>query len=436
MARVLITNPPWIVETPSGRKRLGIRAGSRWPLTTADHYKPTTYMPYPAFMGYATALLAGHGVDVRFYDAIASHDDYGAFYRRVDQFAPDIVIQETSTPSFNVDAEIARRLHDRCEVCLVGPHATAFAERLVEQSYVDYVLKGAYEHSALEMVRTRRKGVYEFSSLTNLDDLPYPYRDSEIIHHYRESVCRKKLAFPQLWVYGSRGCAFHCDFCLWVHTMYGRKVVLRDPARILDEVADMVRLYGVKYVLFDDDCWNLGGGERIAAIADGLHEIGLPWSMIGRLDTCNKDVFKYIVDRGCVGLRLGVESLSQRLLDRVDKRLKVEHIVDMIDYLKTLDVSLFLLFMHYIPGETWLDRLIQKVKIRRICRWNPDVRFQDPPCVPFPGTPYYDDFIRRGLDPEQVTAWHEYDGANLGANLMGITRKYASKSADTVSAQV
>jgi len=433
MTKVLVTNPPWIVETPCGRRRLGIRAGSRWPLTTSDYYKPTTYMPYPGFMGYAVSYLQSQGVEARFYDAIASNHEIEAFYRNVDQFKPDIVIQETSTPSFNVDIEIARKLHEKYEICLVGPHATAFAERLIELPFVDYVLKGAYEYSSLQMVTTRRRGIYDFDSVKNLDDLPYPYRDEKIIHHYRECVCKKKLQFPQLWIYGSRGCAFHCSFCLWVHTMYGEKFTLRCPTKILDEVDDMIRKYGFKYILFDDDCWNLGSKTRITQIADGLHKIGVPWSIIGRLDTCDKDVFKYIVDRGCVGLRLGVESLSQRLLDKVDKRLTVEKVMEMIDYLKTLDVSLFLLFMHLIPGETWWDRLKQDLMIRKICWGHPYIVFQNPPCIPFPGTPYYQQFVKQGLDPEKVTDWDEYDGASIGPNLISIAKKYAKKSAQTVS---
>ena len=426
MTKVLITNPPWIIKTSQGNERFGIRAGSRWPLTVKA-YTPNTYSPYPAFMGYAVSYLQSQGIEAKFYDAIANRHDYAAFYKKVDEFRPDIIIQETSTPSFNVDIEITKKLHEKYETCLVGPHATAFAEELVNLHQVDYILKGMYEYSSLDMINTRRKGVYDFKLVKNIDTLPHPYRDKTIIHHYRESVCKKKLDFPQLWLYGSRGCAFNCDFCLWVHTMYSNKLVLREPSKILDEADKMVSEYGIKYIIFDDDCWNLGGRERIEKIADGLHEIGLPWSTIGRMDTCDKDVFKYLVDRGCVGLRLGVESLSQRLLDKVDKKLKVDQIIDMINYLKTLDVSLFLLFMHYIPGETWMDRLKQNIMIRRICSGNKNIRYQNPPCIPFPGTPSYKKLLERGADPKKINNWSEYDGGNLGVNLLNLTRKYSKK---------
>ena len=424
MTKVLITNPPWIVEDKLGRKRYGIRAGSRWPLTVKA-YRHETYSPYPGFMGYATAYLQNEGIETKFYDAIAERHNNETFFRTVNEFVPDIIIQETSTPSFNVDIGIAEKLHEKYEVCLVGPHATTFAESLIKIPYVDYILKGEYEYSSLEMVKTKRKGIYELNKVKDLDELPYPYRDEKIIHNYRESICEKKLQFPQLWVYGSRGCTFHCDFCLWVHTMYDNKLESREPTKILDEVNNMVTKYGFRYIMFDDDCWNLGGKARIMEIADGLQEIGLPWSTIGRMDTCDKDMFKYIVDRGCVGLRLGVESLSQRLLDKIDKKLKVENIINVIDYLKTLDVSLFLLFMHYIPGETWLDRLRQKIMIKNICLGNKHIRYQSPPCIPFPGTPYYQQFLKKGVVPEKLTNWNEFDGGNLGTNLLDLVKKYS-----------
>lgn len=427
MAKILITNPPWIITTPQGRKRLGIRAGSRWPLTTTDHYKPTTYTPYPGFMGYATGYLQSQGIEAIFYDAIASRHDYDTFYKRVDELKPDIIIQETSTPSFDIDTQVTKRLHEKYETCLVGPHASSFAEELIEQPFIDYILKGEYEYSSLEMLRTRRKGVYEPKRVESLDDIPYPYRDETIIHHYRECSCIKDLAFPQLWIYGSRGCAFHCSFCLWVHTMYQNKLSSRSPDNIIAEADDMVRKYDCKYILFDDDCWNLGGKARIMEIADGLNEVGIPWSIIGRLDTCDKDIFKYVVDRGCVGLRLGVESLSQTLLDKTGKKLEVVKTLDMIEYIKTLDVSLYLLFMHHLPGETWWDRLKQDVRIRRLTWGNPYIRFQNPPCVPFPGTPYYDEFVKAGLDPTKETDWSEYDGANIGQNVIRLIKKYSQR---------
>lgn len=461
--KILITNPPWIFKESLFIKRFGVRAGSRWPFSgrfptvyarIATFYenqvkrgpraiinateklirkvtspskgvsKPFPYYsPYPGFMGYATSYLQSQGIEAIFYDAIAQCHDYSTFFRKVDEIKPDIVIQETSTPSFDVDMKIARELYKKYEVCLVGPHATAFAESLIELPFVSYVLKGAYEHSAMEMVKTRRKGVYELSRPVNLDDLPYPYRDEVIIHHYRDANCPTRFALPQLWVYASRGCAYHCDFCLWQHTMFNNKLVLRRPENILGEIDDQVRKFGFKHIYFDDDCWNLGDEKRMMEIADGMKEIGLPWTINARFDGCSKETFKYLVDRGCAGLRLGIESLSQSLLNRLNKGLRVQDILDTLRYLEGLNVDLYLLFMHYVPGETEEDRYEQDREIEKL-----NHTYQNPPCIPFPGTPFYDKLVQAGYDPKNFgVKWSEYDGGKIGDNLRRLVKEYSRK---------
>lgn len=456
--KVLITNPPWLYRKGLS-KRFGVRVGSRWPFsyeiptvyTRLYHFcqrlkeekikdilrkliqryntkkrehtllQPfLQYVPYPIFMGYTTSFLRSKGIETIFYDAGAQYHNYRTFFKTVDMIKPDIVIQETSTASYSLDLEIAQKLHKKYEICLAGPQATVFAERLVNLPYVDYVLRGAYEYPALEMVQTRRKGVYNYH-IANLDDLPYPYIDARIIHHYRDFNCLKKLAFPQLWTYASRGCTFHCDFCYWVHVMFNRKLSLRRSEKIIDEVDDRARKYGFRHVYFDDDCWNIGPEGRLMKIADGMREINLPWTINARLDLSTKEMFRYFVDRGCVGLRLGVESLSQHLLDLTHKDLKVETILDKIKYLEKLDVELYLLFMHYVPGETDADREEQKRQIKKLGH-----RYQNPPCIPLPGTPYYQKIIQTGFSLEGVD-WSEFDAGNLGKNLLQMAKNYTQR---------
>jgi len=429
MKKILLTNPPWITKDDFLSQRWGVRAGSRWPFTmhywNILRYLPRRfgfYCPYPMFMGYATTYLQSKGIEAKFYDAIAWRHDYDQFLREVDKFNPDIVIQETSTPSFPVDLEIAKKLHRNAEVCLVGPHATAFAQKLIKLPFVDYILKGEYELSSLRMIKTKRKGVYEPERVADLDSLPYPYRDKEIIGFYSEPCCQRKLSYPQLWVYAGRGCAFSCEFCLWVHTMYSKRFTLRKPEKVIAEIENAISKYGIKYILFDDDCWNLGGDKRLMEMADGLKKLKLPWSVLARMDTCSKDTFKYLVDRGCAGIRLGVESLSQRLLDRVEKKLTVKKIMETIKFLRRLDVDLYLCFVHYIPGETEQERREQDENIKKL-----GIKYQNPPLIPFPGTPYYQQLVENGFDPEKKVKWEEYDGGHLGKNLERLIEKYSSQ---------
>lgn len=416
--KVLLTNPPWIFKQYGFfGSRIGVRAGSRWPFSVKG--KALGYIPYPGFMGYATTYLQSQGVEARFYDAVAWQHSYAEFFRRVDEYKPDIVIQETSTPSFDIDCTVAQKLHEQgYEICFVGPHASAYADEISKLPYVDYVLKGAYEYSAFTMCKERRKGVYDFA-IASLDDLPYPWRDVEIVGQYVDTNCLKGFARPQLWVYASRGCVFQCDFCLWPHTMFEKQCSLRAPDKIIAEIEEAVGRYGFKHIYFDDDTWNIGGEERLRKICDGLKRIGLPWSVNARLDLSSQDMFAYFVESGCAGLRVGVESLSQRLLDVMHKGLTVDSIVDKIKYLEKLDVDVYLLFMHYLAGEQESDRLEQDRMIKKF-----GLRCQNPPCIPFPGTPYYKKLQGMGLGGVRLS---DYDGGNIGAKLLKRIKQYSAR---------
>src|SRR5262249_25737146 len=90
----------------------------------------------------------------------------------------------------------------------------------------------------------------------------------------------------------------------------------------------------IESILFDDDTWNLGTA-RIQELCRGLKEIGLPWTMMGRIDTSSLELYDLMVESGCAGMRFGIESFNQRLLDNTKKRLDAKKSYANIRYLLT-----------------------------------------------------------------------------------------------------
>ena len=101
------------------------------------------------------------------------------------------------------------------------------------------------------------------------------------------------------------------------------------------------------------------------------------------------------------------------------KELKVDEVADKINFLGELDVELYLLFMHYVPGETEQDRMEQNAQIARLGH-----RHQNPACIPFPGTPYFEKIIKAGFDLEKVEC-EEFDARNVGGGLLNIVKEYS-----------
>lgn len=424
--RIAVVNPPFIYNG-----RHGIRAGSRWPFTgnTPNYF----YCPYPMMLGYTASYLLSHGHEVMFYDAIGWRHGYETFFNKVWEFKPDLVIQETSTPSRPLDLMVAKNLAQFTKVILCGPDATVMAEEFAQLPYVHAVFKGVFEEHALSAATNiPDKGhIYEAYKIKNLDEYPYPFRadymkcdsrsgfkDENKAYTMYYDPCNGDTPEPMLFATTSRGCPYSCSFCLWPHVMFGNKVVWRNPNLVLQEIEFMVRKHGYRSVYFDDDTMNANSWANQRILYDGLKDIGVPWLMLGRLDCSTTEEFEYMAKCGCSGYRLGVESLSQQQLDAMNKKLKVEDILKKISDLKKLGPSLYLLFMHGLPGETPASRLEHEAQIKALGE-----RSQDPVCIPFPGTPYFNEVAElvpeiKNLDPI------EFDGCNLSNRVLSYVEEY------------
>lgn len=362
--KVLISNPPWFIPIgalKSKASRMGIRAGSRWPYTRKIHGK---YFPFPFNMAYADAYLRQMGIDSTIRDSIVLFDEYADFFKIASDF--DYVVIETSAASQKNDCYVAKELSKNSKVILVGMHATAFADELIKQKEIYAVLKGEYEKNLANCLIVGLGGVYGFDEWENIDDAPFPTRD-ETSYLCRESAC-PKVKYPMLVMWASRGCPYKCSFCYT--TIFHQKNRYRphSPGRIEAELKDALkRLPKFRYIHFDDDTFNIGD-ERIREISKILKKIGLPWGCMCRTDTCNLRTFEIMKENGCVEVKVGIESGSQRIVNEViNKSLDLENTKRIIKELKRIGLYVWGSFMRGFPTETlaevqMTDNLIRELK--------------------------------------------------------------------------
>lgn len=342
--RVLISNPPWFVPTgalKSNALRMGIRAGSRWPYTRKIHRK---YFPFPFNMAYADAYLRKMEVDSTLRDSILLLDEYKDYFRYALNF--DYVVIETASASWENDYYVAKELSKNSRVILVGMHATAFADELIELEEIYAVLKGEYERSLHCCLIEEIGGVYDFAEWRNVDDAPFPTRD-ETIYLYR---ARRDMML-QMWA--SRGCPYKCTFCYVTCFQKGSKYRPHSPERVRQEAEDALRRFPkLNFIYFDDDTFNIGD-ERIREISKILKRFNLPWGAMCRADTCNLETFQIMRENGCVELKIGIESGSQRVLDKViNKSLNLDKAKRTAKELKKMGFHIHGAFMYGFPTET------------------------------------------------------------------------------------
>ncbi len=363
-------------------------------------------------MGYAAAYLREHGFQANLIDAVAEEDySYDNFIKRVELELADIVVIECSTPTIDIDLWIARKISAFAQVCLAGPHLVTHAEIIrAENPHISYLLKGEYIKSSLEMARTRKPGIYETDVVDDLDAIPIPFRDYPAATLYYDPTMPTPR--PQLQVYASKGCPFQCTFCMWPQTMYHGNVCYRKPERVAEEIRECVAKHWYRSIFFDDDTFNIGN-ERIGRLCDELKNIGLPWTMMGRLDCSPAWLYDKMVDSGCVGMRFGIETFDAQVLKNVKKRLESEEIEETLAYLtnKHPQLMIHLTMMKDLPGQTE-EFHRNDMRILGDLGYAPGNVFRSyqlAACAPFPGTEMYET-LRKEIGGEKLDDFKMYDG--------------------------
>jgi radical SAM superfamily enzyme YgiQ (UPF0313 family) len=117
----------------------------------------------------------------------------------------------------------------------------------------------------------------------------------------------------------SRGCPYLCTFCsvapVWNHQSFSRS-----PKSIVDEIEFLHRSAGVKLFLFQDEFF-VSGKRHVMDFCRELTRRGLDvtWKAFGRVNLMDVEMMHAMADCGCLELRFGVESGSDRILKLVKK---------------------------------------------------------------------------------------------------------------------
>jgi anaerobic magnesium-protoporphyrin IX monomethyl ester cyclase len=189
--------------------------------------------------------------------------------------------------------------------------------------------------------------------IKSLDELPFPAWDLVDIERYR-AVWHERHGFYSMNLASTRGCPYHCNWC--AKPIYGQRYATRRPQAVAQEIAWLRREFAPDHLWMVDDVFGLKPGwveEFAAAIAD--QGTPLPFRCLMRADQVTAGVARALASAGCRMLWMGAESGSQKVLDAMEKGLRVDDIRTASRLLKAegIKVGFFLQFGY--PGETWSD---------------------------------------------------------------------------------
>jgi B12-binding domain/radical SAM domain protein of rhizo-twelve system len=110
----------------------------------------------------------------------------------------------------------------------------------------------------------------------------------------------------------SRGCPYHCTFC--AKDNFRNAYRKRKLATVLDELDGLIE-HGVEYVYFIDEIF-LPNNELLEALVPRCVTFGVQT----RIDLWTEPMLDLIGQAGCVSIEAGVESISERGRNLLDKK--------------------------------------------------------------------------------------------------------------------
>jgi anaerobic magnesium-protoporphyrin IX monomethyl ester cyclase len=237
--------------------------------------------------------------------------------------------------------------------------------------------------------------------LRNIDDLPLPARH---LLPRQDIVIPDRLAGTDLvmaHVMFSRGCPFPCSFCAAGQT----RIQYRGGASALTELEHLVEAYAIEGFAIVDDNF-IVARRKVGDICDHIAHLGLRWSALSRVDTVDEALLAKMARAGCIEIKYGMESGSERLLKAMRKNTKRAQIKRAVHMTNDAGIEAKVFVIHGFPGETSETTeetvsLLQELgaSVSRVSLF----RF-----VPLPGTEVYDHADLYGVRGTHLQ--HDWDG--------------------------
>ncbi|MBI5887054.1 MAG: cobalamin B12-binding domain-containing protein, partial [Deltaproteobacteria bacterium] len=209
------------------------------------------------------------------------------------------------------------------DVCVLREGELTFVELLRNYSNPEKVKGIAYIKDGRAVLTGPREAIKDLDSLgfpnRELFDMEKIIANASYERTHRVSSAVRDAPRRSADILAGRGCAYSCNYCS--KTFEGMR--LRSIDRVVAEAEELKARYRINHLAFNDELL-LVNKKRSLALCAELKKLGVTWSCQGRINQVDREILSAMKDAGCVEVGYGVESISQPILDRMNKRLKAE----------------------------------------------------------------------------------------------------------------
>ncbi|MBU1172423.1 MAG: B12-binding domain-containing radical SAM protein [Proteobacteria bacterium] len=329
------------------------------------------------------------GIKTRLLDLRIEKDKNKSLGDMIHHWKPDIVgflCLTGDQPILLELSNIAKQVNPQVHVCCGGPYPTHCPEDFQDMPHVDAIVRGEGEISFGNLVDCLSKGPQAnppqpegFSIrdskgqlsippygplISDLDTIPLPDWDLMDIDLYAQLIQINILLAGKRFmpVFTSRGCPFHCVYC---HNMFGKKVRLRSPKNIVDEIELLVKKYTVDEIQIYDDIFNIDRSrvfEICDLIIDRKLKIKISFPNAIRGDMADDEMILKLKQAGAYMITFAIETASPRLQTYIQKNLNIDKTIRAIRFANSIGLITRAYFMIGFPTET-IDEIKRTIRL-------------------------------------------------------------------------
>jgi len=410
---------------------------------------------YPKWLAHAAGVAIQSGHDVDLVDAPAAGYSVQAVIDRIAAKNIEAVVCDTSTPSILNDVSVIESLvagKPSLHLLLVGRHVSSLPkETLAMSAALGAVAIREYEYtvrdwleakacgadlSAVDGLVWRRAATGEIVSnpqreaIQNLDELPFVSEVYKRFLHTPDYFYGHSL-WPLVVFDTSRGCPYHCSFCVYPQTFSGHKMRYRSVANVADEFDFVAReMPEIKTVMLEDDTFIISKprtlelanelirrGNQLPFDANCRADIGAEGELLSTLHKAGARLF-------CVGFESGDVEVINGMKKNNDDRRDAKYHEEAHRFVRRCRESGIMVHGCFMVGNLNETPASMEKTLSFAKKLQPDTA-QFFPIMVYPGTTAYEEAKRRDyIQIEDWGAWLTRDGLhNSVVTLPNITHE-------------
>lgn len=226
--------------------------------------------------------------------------------------------------------------------------------------------------------------------IPDIDTLPLPARHLLPVDDFLMADRLAGTSTRMVHVMFSRGCPFPCNFCAAGQT----KIQYRSGESARMELIHLMKTYAIEGFAIVDDNFVVDK-KKVANICRAIVDLKLRWSALSRVDTINESLLQLMAEAGCIEIKYGMESGSEKLLKAMKKNTTREQIKRAIRSTKAAGIHPKVFLIHGFPGENHASTAETITLLKELS--NDIGRVSLFRFVPLPGTEVYERAAEFGI---------------------------------------